>query len=711
MFIRLIGAWDLCGMFLERFSYRNASRGMGLKMEQKTTRASSAKKGNTMKRKILSIGLVGALGWCFWGGCESEKKFEHDTLSDQNTDLAVSTDDNIPLGPSHIYQAESYTNQSGCVFAENHAGYTGTGFMDYGGNGAYLEWNNVNVAKAGLFKLSFRYASAGGTRPCGVLVNGLDVGNVLFSETGAWTSWATVSIDATLKAGHNTVRVSANTDSGGPNLDKMELQVSGDDTENDSETESETESNTGHESGTDHFPQELVPSSRKILYPGRSTTAVVKTGESFEVWFVADNSSHTVQAVQLRGPYHTVLATHGVEMGNWIYDQTSGNSYNTRIMVAVPESTPADRYDIILKTSAGDEVSTRAVKVIKEYKDIYYIVHMSDAHRWQSGYDPITTLHKVSAVINIANIIDAEMIFETGDSLYCHTGNDGVTADRVNTMFVGMPEIGVHGLHGAHAATFITFGNHDSPKNDYTKDASLAETSEFINKYYGLQSYGFKYGNGRFMGVNSGMGPVPSSQSAAAVSWLGEVGHGNFKLVAGHAGGGAVRSFDTQTGLDLILVGHNHFIAKDNPHLVNDKPIQYVANSLRDTGTGNFEFNLFKVNKKTGSYEVIGGTSSRVRVIQNHTVENIADPVTWIPNLTLTYDKKNGGGTRANKATIVNRYDFPLSGARIRFVMLKGYSYAVSKGNIKQAFDGDKVHIVDVVLDLDANSTTTVDIY
>jgi hypothetical protein len=502
----------------------------------------------------------------------------------------------------------------------------------------------------------------------------------------------------------------APTDSDGSTSDNGEPSTNSYGSEEESENDSETISDIDDIGENGGSLEPLGPSSRKIVYPGRSTTAIVKTGESFEVWFVADNSSQTVEAVQLRGPYTTLSATHSVEKGNWVYDPISGRSYNTRIKITVPGNAPSDRYDLILKTSAGDEVSTRAVKVIKEYKDSYYIVHMSDAHRWQGGYDPITTLHKVSAVINMANIIDAEMIFETGDSLYCHTGNDNVTTDRVNTMFTGMPEINVSGLHGAHAATFITFGNHDSPQNDYTKDENLAETIAFINKYYGLQSYGFEYGNGRFLGVNSGMGPVPSTQTAAAASWLGEVGHGNFKMGAGHAGGGAVRSFDADTGLDLILVGHNHFIAKDNPHLVNDKPIQYVANSLRDTGTGNFEFNLFKVNNKSGTYEVIGGTSSRVRVIQNHTVENIADPESWIPNLTLTYVKENNGENRSNKATIVNRYDFPISGARVRFVMPRGYSYAVSKGTIKQAFDGGKVHVVDVAVDLGANSTTIIDI-
>ena len=42
----------------------------------------------------------------------------------------------------------------------------------------------------------------------------------------------------------------------------------------------------------------------------------------------------------------------------------------------------------------------------------------------------------------------------------------------------------------------------------------------------------------------------------------------------------------------------------------------------------------------------------------------------------------------------------------MRFVMPRGHSYAVSKGEIQQVFDGDRFHIVDVSVDLDADATT-----
>ncbi len=46
----------------------------------------------------------------------------------------------------------------------------------------------------------------------------------------------------------------------------------------------------------------------EIIYPWRSTTAIVLIGSTFEVWFNAD-AEQTVNSVTLRGPYNTVDAT------------------------------------------------------------------------------------------------------------------------------------------------------------------------------------------------------------------------------------------------------------------------------------------------------------------------------------------------------------------------------------------------------------------
>lgn len=126
--------------------------------------------------------------------------------------------------PSASYQGESRTAQSGCTTASNRAGYTGSGYADFGGNGTWIEWNNIAAPAAGRYDLRFRYANAdSGNRAAAILVNGASVGTVPFAGTGDWTIWSTASISVSLARGNNTIRVLANTGVGGPNVDRVDV--------------------------------------------------------------------------------------------------------------------------------------------------------------------------------------------------------------------------------------------------------------------------------------------------------------------------------------------------------------------------------------------------------------------------------------------------------------------------------------------------------
>lgn len=123
-----------------------------------------------------------------------------------------------------IYQAEDYSMQSGCTIETEHSGYTGTGFLDYGSSGTWGEWSAVSVTSSGVKTVDFYYANGSSSnRQCEIIVNGVNAGSIAFVPTGSWTTWDIASVDVNLNAGNNTIRVKANTSSGGPNLDKFEL--------------------------------------------------------------------------------------------------------------------------------------------------------------------------------------------------------------------------------------------------------------------------------------------------------------------------------------------------------------------------------------------------------------------------------------------------------------------------------------------------------
>lgn len=433
-----------------------------------------------------------------------------------------------------------------------------------------------------------------------------------------------------------------------------------------------------------------------IVYPWRATTAIVKSGGSFEVWFNA-NAGQKIKSVILQGPYNTVPTRHKIKEGNWIYDQTSQNTYNTKITVTVPRTAPAERYDIVLNTSIGQEISMAGVKVIKDYKPNYYILHLSDLHAFQKGSE--TTLSRLSTIVDIANIINPEIIFNTGDNLYRPTN------DRMNQLFEGNSKTGDKGLNQLTAATFTVAGNHDFDFDNLPEEGFYKEKAGWWNTWWGLQAHNFRYGSGRFMMINNGWhGFKPTQQVDAIDTWLKNTGAGNLRVGAAHIRNKEMNAFDSVANPGLILIGHNHHIANQNPSTLNNKPIQYIVNSIRD----NMEFNLYKVDGRTGKYTPVGSSTAQVVYVENPSDNN--SPSLYKPKLTITYSNANDGTNANNTATIVNKFDFPIENARVRFVLPLGTKYKVSKGHIEQSFDGASVHVVDITIQLEPNSTTEMEI-
>jgi len=123
------------------------------------------------------------------------------------------------------YEAEDATLFHGVV-ESNHTGFTGTGFVNPANEvGSYLQWT-VNSPAAGTASLAFRYANGTTTnRPMDVRVNGVLVADELaFNPTPSWDDWATRTMTAAVAAGSNTIRATATTANGGPNVDNLQVQ-------------------------------------------------------------------------------------------------------------------------------------------------------------------------------------------------------------------------------------------------------------------------------------------------------------------------------------------------------------------------------------------------------------------------------------------------------------------------------------------------------
>jgi hypothetical protein len=126
--------------------------------------------------------------------------------------------------PVTDYQAEEATISQGVV-ESNHLGFTGTGFVNYDNLvGSYVQWA-VTVPTAGSVNMQIRYANGTTTnRPMNIAVNGTSaISNLAFNSTTNWDTWNDASFSVNLMAGSNTIRATATTSNGGPNVDRLRV--------------------------------------------------------------------------------------------------------------------------------------------------------------------------------------------------------------------------------------------------------------------------------------------------------------------------------------------------------------------------------------------------------------------------------------------------------------------------------------------------------
>ncbi|WP_160679249.1 CBM35 domain-containing protein [Clostridium sp. C8-1-8] len=142
--------------------------------------------------------------------------------------LAASMFSNVSLKasaqtyPQSTYEAESASLHNVSVDA-NHAGYSGSGFIDgFAEVGDYVDFN-ISVATTQDYTLRLKYSNfTGATNVREVYVDGKFISNAYCSDTGSWDSWKTTDVGTNLTAGTHTVRVSLNNSKDGAiNLDNL----------------------------------------------------------------------------------------------------------------------------------------------------------------------------------------------------------------------------------------------------------------------------------------------------------------------------------------------------------------------------------------------------------------------------------------------------------------------------------------------------------
>lgn len=126
------------------------------------------------------------------------------------------------------YEAETSPAVCTGTIDSDWSGYSGSGFCNAdNATGGYAQFT-VTAPASGTATLRVRFANGTTTaRPASLIVNGSTVQTPSFEGTGAWSTWATKTLTVPLNAGSNTVRLSPTTSAGLPNLDYLDVEVSG----------------------------------------------------------------------------------------------------------------------------------------------------------------------------------------------------------------------------------------------------------------------------------------------------------------------------------------------------------------------------------------------------------------------------------------------------------------------------------------------------
>ncbi len=469
----------------------------------------------------------------------------------------------------------------------------------------------------------------------------------------------------------------------------------------------------------------------QIVYPWRATRSIVENKNTFEILF-NNIDDRAVQSVALESKYHkTILKIKSIKKGKFEYDNFTKAYVNSKILVEVPPDTPEDLYNLIIKCGGTIHISTKAVKVIKEFKKSHLFIHISDTHvtrQWigtpEDGYGK--ELELLDKFIDVANIINPDFIITTGDNIMDYTRINANAAGWGGKKIKGAlkaPSLvekwvnyydgshGLRGIHGLNSPVFSLPGNHDFyglAKDDFTSKAAQ------WNKMCGLREYGFRYGNTTVATVDdflTGVEGLPMLKMPQHIfkNYIERKGeYSGVKILAKHSNSKLDIEFLNKYKINALLHGHDHIPYQEEigttPTLFS-RPGVVCRSGVRKIVESLGFFRIFTIeNGRLSASEPIRFTSDPQK---NHKE---------IPlNLLLNYDKPNDGTALKNRAVITNKLGINLPECKIRFVMKKG-TYKVSNGSIYQTFDSNEFTIVDIKVDslsetAEITETTEVTIY
>jgi len=414
-----------------------------------------------------------------------------------------------------------------------------------------------------------------------------------------------------------------------------------------------------------------------IQRPILNVPTIVKVGEILSIECQADPDISSWKAELSQNSHRIPLKIKATKYNN--------ETFLWNISAKIPDVPVYDLYDLTVSASNGIfDITKNSVKIISDFKDDYYFVHITDPHLpthkyyfESDAYTDSSSLVDLREVINDINIINPEFVLLTGDLI-----NEGELEDfQYRRYFSRSKRL----LGEFDVPLFLTSGNHDlggwssTPPPDGTARKlwwkffgwkSLYKPQQG-NPYY-TQNYSFDYGPVHYVGLEAyknydrwqkeiyGKNSFTSGQ----LEWL----KSDLESASGSAGQVLFYHFDFNSELDLnslgvemALWGHTHRDAGD----INSG-VPYSI-STRSSCDGNRSYRLIRVSGSTfkPSQTISAGKNG--------------------DNLNVKFEPANNGLNNTVTALIENSFDEQFEDAILRFQMpLTDKEVKVTDGEVLQ---------------------------
>ncbi len=393
-----------------------------------------------------------------------------------------------------------------------------------------------------------------------------------------------------------------------------------------------------------------------ILLPGSQFEIICQAGSGTEDWTVTLSAAYFQKNLPVSTSYNSSASL-------WTLTAT------------IPSNTPFELYNLHVEASGGlRDTSPNSVRVIKEFRDSYYLIHMPDAHlpscSWVGYYDDENTVPELEQLISEFNIINPEFILQTGDLVDNGQNENGF-------------QIAKDILTSLKAPIFVTGGNHDLWYDGHNN----------WHEYFGLQmNYSFNYGGHHYSSME--MYDIPSvTFTASQMEWLQN------DLSTSLARNDPMRvlfyhydeshqiddEFVDNHAIDLILYGHTHI------------------NGVNYLGTrGALNINTSYTMDDNGEYRLIKITGDEIT----------SHPLLKFKNIDLRFSPANDGTNWIVNAYITNNTSARFENGLVKFIVPEDPSgYTIAGGTLQQVVqleNGKLLYYAHV--DIMPNSSQTVTI-